>query len=591
MRLARVTLSRIFAASAMRALSRGAAYGAAVFIFTLLTLGTPGPDAGAPLIWISDGVGLAILLKSRPRSWLLLLIFALAGKLAGRLVSGDGFIQGVGISVIDTLEILGCALALHRLHGETLDLTRWRHLARFAGIAGLLAPIASNLAAALWINLLGEGQSASAMAVSAAADSLGFIILTPCLLTFSQLHAVVTERPFKAIDCLILAVLAGVTGLIFTEGNQGLIFVIPALLLLVTLRTERLGAALGLISITVIGLGFLMGDADRLHLISDSATRMALIQAFLAVCAFSATPVAAVMAQQRRMRASLRAAMDTVEEAHAESLEQRRWVELAAGAAGVGYWRLDVRGSKISWSDEVYRMFGQVPGQSPKLEAAMAMVHPQDKEGADAKLSRALTTGQGYRAQTRIVHPNGDICYTLGQAVCELGPDGAVVAVMGAMYDITELKLTEIALSESEAKYRSMANNATDVLAGYRADGTFTYLSPAIRQVLGYAPDELIGRKTFDMMHMDDVAGVLAQFHAYVENPRSGPPRIQYRAWHKDGRVLWLEAHPRAFFGPDGALVEFQDVVRDITARKASEAALDAARVMAEFRAGGQLRA
>ena len=76
------------------------------------------------------------------------------------------------------------------------------------------------------------------------------------------------------------------------------------------------------------------------------------------------------------------------------------------------------------------------------------------------------------------------------------------------------------------------------------------------------------------IMHPDDIDPVLKKFAAYVAaGPQAPPIRYEYRAFRKDGSMLWLEAHPRAIYAPDGTLVEFQDVVRDISERKAAEAA------------------
>ena len=71
--------------------------------------------------------------------------------------------------------------------------------------------------------------------------------------------------------------------------------------------------------------------------------------------------------------------------------------------------------------------------------------------------------------------------------------------------DITDAKRAERALAASEARYRDLAENAIDIIALYDLNSTFEYLSPSVMAVLGYQPEELIGRKTFDIIHPDDI--------------------------------------------------------------------------------------
>jgi PAS domain S-box-containing protein len=128
-----------------------------------------------------------------------------------------------------------------------------------------------------------------------------------------------------------------------------------------------------------------------------------------------------------------------------------------------------------------------------------------------------------------------------------------------------------------EALYRLLAENSNDAIACFDASGVFTYLSPAVGEVLGYDPAELLGRSPTDFIHPDDLSGVIDIFRARAAAGPDAPSfRFEYRAYRKDGAPIWLEANPRALYDAEGRHTGFQDAVRDITARKQAEFALAA---------------
>ena len=142
----------------------------------------------------------------------------------------------------------------------------------------------------------------------------------------------------------------------------------------------------------------------------------------------------------------------------------------------------------------------------------------------------------------------------------------------------------EAAASQSEARYRLVAESVNDMLAVTSPrDSTIEFVSQASENVLGYRPDELIGRRTLELTHPDDAAEVVRFFaRLVVAGPSAPPVPYEFRGRHKDGSWKWLEGRPRVHFDETGAAVRFQDVVRDITSRKAMEADLRAARLEAE---------
>jgi PAS domain S-box-containing protein len=89
---------------------------------------------------------------------------------------------------------------------------------------------------------------------------------------------------------------------------------------------------------------------------------------------------------------------------------------------------------------------------------------PEEREAADLRMRRAVTRGEPYEAETRIVRPDGSVRVLSVRGVPERDENGAVVAVFGTMLDITQQKHVEAALAESERNFRLLAEGAVDAI-------------------------------------------------------------------------------------------------------------------------------
>lgn len=131
------------------------------------------------------------------------------------------------------------------------------------------------------------------------------------------------------------------------------------------------------------------------------------------------------------------------------------------------------------------------------------------------------------------------------------------------------------ALSESEAQFRLLAENASDMIARLTTDGRMLYVSPASKTILGYTPEELIGKMSFDLVHEEDREHIQGMFR---QAPMNTTYTATYRAQHKDGHYIWLETSARAILDRNtNEVTEIQSASRDVTARKRAEEELQLA--------------
>ncbi|MDD4137539.1 MAG: PAS domain S-box protein, partial [Methanoregula sp.] len=144
--------------------------------------------------------------------------------------------------------------------------------------------------------------------------------------------------------------------------------------------------------------------------------------------------------------------------------------------------------------------------------------------------------------------------------------------------DITDRKKTELALQESERKYRFLIDNVRDIVWQTTTDLTFTYLSPATETLTGYLPNDLIGTSLFTILTGPSVRVVQQRLAERMEDYSHGSRDLatvfEAEIRKKDGGVLWLEISSNAVFAPDGTIAGFQGISRDITERKRAEKAL-----------------
>ena len=136
--------------------------------------------------------------------------------------------------------------------------------------------------------------------------------------------------------------------------------------------------------------------------------------------------------------------------------------------------------------------------------------------------------------------------------------------------DITARKHTEQKLRESEERFRSLVETTSDWIWEVDANAVYTYSSPKIKDILGYEPEEIIGKTPFDLMPSDEVVRVRELFQAALESQKS-LTWLENTNLHKDGRLIVLETSGVPIFNESGDLLGYRGIDRDITERKKAE--------------------
>ncbi len=150
--------------------------------------------------------------------------------------------------------------------------------------------------------------------------------------------------------------------------------------------------------------------------------------------------------------------------------------------------------------------------------------------------------------------------------------DGKVIGIQGISRDITERKRTEEAARKSEEKFRDLIENIFDWVWETDVNVVFTYSNPRVRDYLGYAPEEVIGRPMYDFMKPDMVKRITGMLSGMIEH-RTQVATAEKTMIAKDGKPVDFEMTVSLMTAEDGTIVGFRGICRDIRDRKRAEEA------------------
>jgi diguanylate cyclase (GGDEF)-like protein/PAS domain S-box-containing protein len=228
-------------------------------------------------------------------------------------------------------------------------------------------------------------------------------------------------------------------------------------------------------------------------------------------------------------------------------------------------------GKRLYASPACKPMLGYEPHEMLAIESRDA-VHPEDAKRVLSILAKGTgrPTQTDYALRYQMKRKDGSYLWveTTGRAVDVAGqPDHRLIVVR----DIDLRMQAEQILKESEARYRLLADNSSDIVLELDRHFVRQYVSPACRELLGYEPEEMVGINPIDVIHPEDAP----RLTLVLQTLRSGQTdrhSIINRIRHRNGGWVWVEAQLRAVKAPDTG--EFTGIIgslRDISARKLVE--------------------
>lgn len=259
-----------------------------------------------------------------------------------------------------------------------------------------------------------------------------------------------------------------------------------------------------------------------------------------------------------RLEEEARQARESARETHQRAM-------LAEQVAKVAFWRVDLVTNEVTLSPRFREIYGWSEDEPVSLGAVLNRFHPADRPAARAAVAEHLRTGAPSRNRMdRIFRLDGETRHIVGSFEFDLDEERRPIAMSGTTIDVTDLVVAQEALAKTESRFQDLAKATRDVAIEVDKRGRIQFVSSAVDAVLGYGEDELLGRKAAQLVHPDDLPGLVAGFGALMDDPKAAPPLLEARARHANGQWIWLQGRPVL----EREAGRIHGVIRDITEYK-----------------------
>jgi diguanylate cyclase (GGDEF)-like protein/PAS domain S-box-containing protein len=257
------------------------------------------------------------------------------------------------------------------------------------------------------------------------------------------------------------------------------------------------------------------------------------------------------------------------ERALADSEQRFRTLAVASPA---GIFALDFKGRIVYANDRLCEIFGMDPAEVDGwqwLERVDA-----DSRAPLLQVAESLAAGGGRVALDIKLAPEAGARWVRIH-VATVVEEGGRGRFIGAIDDVSAEVEARDELALREAEYRVLAEHSGDCISRHDLDGTYLYVSPSSESMLGYKPEEMVGRTGHDLncIHPDDLAAVAKLRTDVVEGHRASAT-ASWRMVRPDGGIRWVETAVRAVPDAHGNPYQVVAVTRDVSARKDAETRL-----------------
>jgi PAS domain S-box-containing protein len=270
---------------------------------------------------------------------------------------------------------------------------------------------------------------------------------------------------------------------------------------------------------------------------------------------------------------------DISERMHRETLlrESQELQRLALEGARLGTWANDLVSGEVIWDTRTREIFGVAPDDRASLDLGFSLIHPEDREKAQTAFEQAIAPQSDgvYAEEKRIVCPDGQVRWIATRGIALFEGQGAkrrALQLVGIVMDVTESKLAEQSLKESEARYRRLVETMNEGLGVTDENHVLTYVNPRLAEMLGYSVEEMIGCpivEFFDQENRRIIADQLAR-------RRRGEEQTYTITWRrKDGDKLHSLVAPAVVFNEAGEFRRSIAVVTDISEQVRASQLLD----------------
>jgi PAS domain S-box-containing protein len=376
-------------------------------------------------VWAPSGIALAALLVFGRSLWPAVAI----GALLTNATSGTSLFAAAALACGNTLEPVAASFLLERARFR-IDLGRIKDVSALVLFGAAVATLISATNGVAILSLTGNAGSSlrSDWLLWWFGDAVGVLMVTPILLL-----AYVNRRTRPTRGRLLEAAFVGnslavTTGVVFLGGAWRYPYLIFPFLLWAVLRFRQLGAAASSFLVGAVATwGTVVGSVPLD--VSSATSRVQVIQALVGAVSISLLVVGASLEEGES--AKRRAERTAARLSEAQALTH------------IGSWESDLVTGRITWSDELHRIFGAPESVEISARWFLERVHPDDRPKLKETARRALRSGRPFSLEYRISQPSGGqrVLHTRGRVVTDAAR--TPVRVVGTAQDVTEQRQAE----------------------------------------------------------------------------------------------------------------------------------------------------
>jgi len=252
-------------------------------------------------------------------------------------------------------------------------------------------------------------------------------------------------------------------------------------------------------------------------------------------------------------------------------------LEEAQALTHLGSWQWNVASGEISWSDELYRIYGLKPQERQiDFESFMGLIHSEDRDRVGSIIGQAYQTGAAFEFEHRITLSNNSVRILYGKGKADKDAKGAITRMVGTSQDVTEQRQAEAALRLSDERFQAVSAATNDVVYDREVATEMVWSNDALSSQYGYPAHCQNQPLSWWIKHIHPADQTT--FTKTVQNILNGTKThwtVEYRFKKHDG--TYVDVRDRAFILRDdtGRPLRIIGSMLDITQQKELERAKD----------------
>ena len=527
------------------------------------------PSSHLSLLWPPTAIVMSALLLTPTRRWWMVLLAAAPAHVAVQLADGVPALGILSQLLGNFGQALLAAIGIRLFDADAIKLDSLRRIMIFAGAALIAPAVVSSLIANLYVLSGWEQDYWYAMQARFVSNVLSTLtVVPPIVLAATGGITRIGRAPlWRWLETVVLAaslvaigfIAFGKWGATFSGHRLALLYAPLPLLLWASIRFGVGGLCLSLL-VTAFMAFHALGEGEGPFSTNSASDNALSLQVFLIIVALPLLLLAGLVEERRQDHQSLR--------------DSQRRFQLASAAGNVGLWDWSVGTGDLYVDRSLKALLGYREDEISNRFADWARrIHPDDlprvRTHAQAHL-RGETAG--FEIEHRMLTRDGGVRWLLSRGSVVERTAGPTLRMVGTVTDITERKLAEIALQESETWYRSVVEDQTELICRFLPDGTYTFVNGAYCRYFQRTPEELLGRTFWQFIPQESHEAV--RTHLNTVTPENPVVSMEHEVVAPNGEVRWQLWTDRGFFDEQGRITKFQSVGHDITKRRRAEQVL-----------------